>query len=266
MPAIQPARLKHQTAQLSEVFEQPDLFLRNIHNLLRLYADRTHRTGQAGEPPPILESYRVPQPVLREIILELRPHVLSNPQAALVLCKFLWAEPVLECRLLSSALLGQIPPIHPQLVLEPIQEWLETQPEDRVLKALLDQGFVRIRLEQPEFLKGVIQEWLLHEKTFFIRCGLWALLFTAIDPSFHNLPEIFHLLTPFIRSVSKELRPDILNILQELAHYAPQETAFLLRKNISRPDSSDTAWITRQVIHEFPMPIQESLRNALRST
>lgn len=265
MPAIQPARLKHQTAQLIQVFEQPDLFIKILHHLLNFYADHTYRPGQGGEPTPLIEAYHVPQPVLREILFELRPLCRSNPQSALILCQKLWADPILECRLIACAILGQITSISAQQVLLVIEKWVEFKPEDQIMQAMLDQGLSNLRQANSTMLISSIKEWLSDAKPFLNWCGLWALFFMAIDPNFHNLPEIYHLLTPFIRSIPADLRPDILAILQKLAHHAPQETAFLLRQNMTRSNSSDIAWITRQLLNEFPKPIQESLREFLRT-
>jgi hypothetical protein len=265
MPAIQPARLKHQTAELSAFFEQPELFLRVCQNLFELYADRTHRAGLSGEPSPLVESLRIPSPVLKETLYELKPYIIAKPQAALELCQALWMKPILEYKLLAAGMLGQILPEPPQKVLQVIQDWLEKKPDDLLLKALLDQGLLRLRNEQVEALIDHVKTWFSQEELFFRRCGLWAVCYTALDPNFHDLPALFHLITPIIRTVPPELRPDILNILRKLAHHAPQETAYLLRHNISRPQSTETAWLTRQLLSEFPPPIQESLRVALRS-
>ncbi len=112
----------------------------------------------------------------------------------------------------------------------------------------------------------VVKDWLSRSRPEYQRYGLWALYYLAIDPDFQNLPEIIHLLTPFVRTIPNELRPDILNILQNLAHYAPQETAYLLRQNLNRSDATDIAWLTRQLIQEFPQPIQDNLRESLRAT
>jgi len=265
MPAIQPARLKHQTAQLTQVFAQPDQFLKILHHLLNFYADHTHRPGQGGEPTPLIEAYHVSQPVLREILFELKPFSRSDPQSALILCQRLWAEPILECRLIACAILGQITSISAQQVLLVIEEWVEIQPEDQIMQVLLDQGLTYLRQAHSTLLMSAIKEWLSDTKQFLNRCGLWELYFLAIDPNFHNLPEIFRLLTPFIRSIPVDLRPDILVILQKLVHHAPQETAFLLRQNMTSSDTSDIAWITRQLINEFPKHIQDGLRESLRS-
>jgi hypothetical protein len=265
MPAIQPARLKHQTAQLANVFEQPEQFLKALYNLLNFYADRTHRAGQGGVPLPLLESFQVPGPVLREIIFELRPIARAKPQATMLLSQTIWQEPSLECRLIASALIGQIPPSPPEEIIQVIQEWLEIKPEDRIMQTLIDQGMVRLRREQISVYMNVVKDWLSRSEFEYQRYGLWALYYLAIDPDYRNLPEILHMLTPFLRTIPNELRPDILNILQNLAHYAPQETAYLLKQNLNRSDASDIAWLTRQLIQEFPQPNQDNLRESLRA-
>jgi hypothetical protein len=266
MPAIQPARLKHQTAHLAAVFEQPEEFQKALVNLLNFYADHTHRAGQIVVPLPLLEAYQVPGPVLREIIFELKPIARAKPQATLQLSQYIWQEPILECRLIASALIGQIPPFPPEKPAQLIQEWLETKPENRILQTLIDQGMSRLRREQTLFYLEMVKEWLSRSSFDHRRYGLWALYYLAIDPDYRNLPEIYYLLIPFLRSIPNELRPDILNILQNLAHHAPQETAYFLKQNLNRSDASDIIWLTRQLIQEFPQPIQENLRESLRFT
>jgi len=45
MPAVDIARLKTQAAVLVEKFDQPAVFLKELHQILDAYADRTMRTG-----------------------------------------------------------------------------------------------------------------------------------------------------------------------------------------------------------------------------
>src|SRR3989304_215281 len=104
MPAIQLARLKIQSAQLSEDFVRPDKFVRGLRDLLELYADRTRRSGQFGEPAPLLPAFKVPAPVLRQVLKDLAPMATGDPQGGLALCEALWAEPFLEFRLLAAYL------------------------------------------------------------------------------------------------------------------------------------------------------------------
>ena len=265
MPAIQPARLKHQTAYLASVFEQPEEFRKALSNLLNYYSDHTHRPGQGGVHSTLIESYQVPGQVIREIIFELKPIIQAKPQVTLQLSQFIWQEPVLEYHLIASALIGQISPFPPDQVIHTIQAWLEAKPEDQIMRALINQGMLRLRREQTTTYLEVAQEWFSRSSVEYRRYGLWAFYYLAIDPDYRNLPEVFHLLTPLLRSTPNELRPDILNITQNLAHYAPQETAYLLKQNINRSDAPDIAWLTRNLIPEFPQSIQANLREALRS-
>lgn len=266
MPAIQPARLKHQTAILAADFEKPEQFSKACQNLLELYADRTHRSNLSGNPSPLIETYRVPQPVIKEILYELKTHIHKKPQTALQICISLWDMPILETKLLAAAILDQIPPVPPNRVMEVIQKWLELQPDDMLVNALLDQGLHRLRIEQTDALLAHIESWLTHENNFLRRCGLWAIRNTALDPQFSDLPALFHLLSPFIRTVPPEMSSDLLNILRDLAQHAPQETAYLLRQIIGSSQSADTEWLVRQLFSNFPPQIQKSLRAALYSS
>jgi hypothetical protein len=128
-----------------------------------------------------------------------------------------------------SALIGQIFPEKPAQL---IQEWLETKPEDRILQTLIDQGMSRLRREQTAFYLEMVKEWLSRSSFDHRRYGLWALYYLAIDPDYRNLPEIYYLLIPFLRSIPNELRPDILNILQNLAHHASRNSLLLNKTSI----------------------------------
>jgi hypothetical protein len=104
MPAIQLTHLRQKTAVLSEVIDNPDDTVQLIHGILDAYANRTQRPGQSGEPPPLIEAYFVPKPVLRQILIELKPCAASNPKAVLELCDAFWDEGYLEFQILAAHL------------------------------------------------------------------------------------------------------------------------------------------------------------------
>src|SRR4030043_489754 len=101
MPAISPAKLKLQTARLAEQYTQPGVFVRELHALLKIYADHSHRPGQSGTPSALIESYNVHPPVLRQINLSMKQIVERDPSGTLELCDALWGESYLEHRLLA---------------------------------------------------------------------------------------------------------------------------------------------------------------------
>ena len=130
MPAIQPVRLKRQSALLVEQFNNPAAFIRSLHHLLDFYADRVHRPGQAGEPSPLIQAYRVKPPILRQILMDLEPLAKEKPDQALELCDQLWEQPYLEFRHLSASILGVIPLSSSAAILERVRGWIRQDTED----------------------------------------------------------------------------------------------------------------------------------------
>ena len=264
MPSIQPARLRQQTALLAEYFDQPAAFVRSLHHLLDFYADRTHRPGQVGEPPPLLAAYNVKPPVLRLVLQELSPLVSGQPQQALDLCDALWEQPYLEFRLLAAALHGQVSAQPADLILNRVKAWVKTGHDDRLIQALLTQGLASLRREDPDRLIQLIEEWLDSPEVYYQQLGLRTLAPLAADPGFENLPVFFRLITALVREAPQPLRPDLLNLLATLAHRTPRETAYYLRQSLDATHSSATAWLIRQSLREFPVDIQEGLRAVAR--
>lgn len=266
MPAIILARLRQQTATLAGQFGHTDVFLRGLQDLLELYADHTQRPGQAGTPPPLLRTYRVPAPVLRQINSELGPLAEEQPEQALRLVDALWELPILELRLLAAALLGQVPLTNPDLILETALSWCRSGVEERILTAVLNDGLKRLRLENPAWLIEHLQGWLTEGDLQTQQLGLRALRSFLETPGFTNLPVCYRMLTPYIRSAPTALRPDLLDLLEDLAKRSPQETAFFLRQNLEMPNNEFAAWLTRQCLHAFPEETGRRLREGLRKS
>ena len=78
MNAINPARLKIQSARLAESFQNPEQFIAGLHELLIFYAARIRQTTLSRTPLE-LQAYQVPAPVLRALELELSDQVNNCP-------------------------------------------------------------------------------------------------------------------------------------------------------------------------------------------
>jgi hypothetical protein len=254
--------MKIQVARLGEKLRQPEAFVRDLHNLMDFYADRTRRSGQFGEPPPLLATYKTPAPVLRQLEREIAP-LAAEPAAALALVDALWAEPVIEFRRLAIILLGRIPPTPPEPVLDRIQAWVAAQPENIILDALLEHGLARIRQETPKVYFPLVEAWLNAHEIFPRQAGLRALSYLLTDPNFENLPAVSRLILPWIRSTPADLRTDLVAVLRGLAGRFPQEASYLLKQNLAS-ERPDTLWLARQVLNDLPEEIQASLRETLR--
>jgi hypothetical protein len=264
MPAIQPARLKLQVASLVAQYDQPSVFVRELHHLLDFYSDHTQRHGQAGLPSSLLDSYNTPAPVMRQVWHEVSRLIKPHPNQLLHLCDALWAEPNYDMQLLATRILGGLPTSPPEPVLERLQAWVGPGIDHRLLDSLLEYGVVRFQLEAPDKLLGLISAWLASSTQVERQAGLHALLPMIKSAGDSTLPTIFRLITPYLRIAPPRLRPDILPVVSALARITPPETAYLLRQNLSVPDNPDTAWIIRQVMEEFPEEMKAGLRQAMK--
>ncbi len=265
MPAIQLARLRQQTTQIALQIEHPASAISTIHEILDLYADRTHRPGQSGEPPPLIEAFNVPKPVLRQILRELEPEAKDKPEASLALCDALWEQPYLEFRLLASSLIGKIPPEIPEKIIERIFTWSKSSSDERLQNALFDDGLDLVIRDEPEYILEIVDDLLADEGLKQQKIGLSALLSIIHSPSFNNYPGLFRIINSLTRSSSSEVRPYVLRVITALAERTPNETAYFLRQNLVAPENPDTAWYIRQSLNAFPIEIQENLRLALRT-
>ncbi len=264
MPAILPARLKQQAALLAGQYDDPPAYVRSLHHLMEFYSERAIKPGAAMESHSLLPSYHVRQPVLRQVLFELSPYVEEDSQTCLALLDRLWEEPYLEFRLLAIGVLGQLPVEETDQLLERLEAWLRTNPEERILTAMLTQGLSRLRREKPAELDRLIEKWLLSPDLLEKQLGLRALIPVLQDPAFQNLPVYYRLVMPLVRQSPGVLRPDILDVIDSLARCSPQETAFFLRQALMMANSPDAAWFIRQSARSFPPGIQEELRRSVR--
>jgi hypothetical protein len=265
MTAIRPARLKKQISDLVSYYNQPAAFVHGLHALLELYTDHTQRLGQSGVPNPLLDSYNTPPPVMRQVWHELSRTIKQHPDEILQLCDALWAEPNYDLQLLATRILGQLPVVPPNPVLDRLQSWVRSDPDRRLLDGLLEYGLKRFKQEAPDQLLELITSELSSTELRAQHAGLRALLPMINDTGIAYLPVIYRLITPYWRVAHPRLRPDILSVTTALAHCSPSETAYLLRQNLSAPDNPDTAWVIRQVLDEFPEETRAGLRATLKS-
>jgi len=266
MPAIKLAHLRQRTAPLKEHFKQPNLVVSSIHSILDLYANRAHRSGQSGAPPPLIEAYNVPKPVRRQILKDLEPLAKDNPEEALALCDSIWEQPYFEFKLIAASLIGKIPVETPETITDRIFPWSRSCSDDRIQSALFTNGLEQLIKEDPGYLLGQIDRLLDDRDIDNQKTGLSALIAIIQSQYFDKFPELFRIINPMTKAINPEVRPFMVEVIRQLAYRTPNETAYLLRHNLNAPDNPDTAWLVRQSLHTFPKDIQENLRIALKST
>lgn len=262
MPAIDLARLKKQTAQLADLFDQPAAFLRELREILEHYVNRTLRSLGVA-PSSILPTYRTPVVVLRQIETELGPLAEKNPIQALELADALWDEGWLETRLLAAFLLGRIPPQEERLLAR-LTAWTQAVRDPNVRAALLTTSLTRLRRETPNLFLVLVKEWLHPARKKMWSNGIQALVPLITSPEFDNLPPIFEILGPILKASPAALQFDIQELLTVLYKEASDETLYFIQQTLKSTKSELPAIALRRMLPELPQDLQAHLRELLR--
>ena len=264
MPAIQLARLKIQIAHLLSYYDQPNEFVREFHLLMEFYADRTRRPGQSGTPKPLIQAYNVPRQVMRRIKSDIQPLVVNDHLSALELADKLWMDRWYECGNLAISILGMVPLVQSNLIVDRLQLWGKNCHDDALFVALLEDGAVGIREETPDEYQRLVEDWLSDTEISLRKIGLQAIPALVLNPTFENLPVVFRLLSPLVRESASALETDLLRAVRALGQRSPHETAFFLKQNLAAPHKSGLGVITRRSLDVFPPDLQNMLRDELR--
>jgi len=281
MPAIHLPRLRQQVDGLVQYYAEPEKFLREMGDLFDFYGDHTRRPSQKTQKPITLPEVHVAPPVLRQIVLDLTPYAENAPHAVLVLARMLWNKAVLEYRQLAAQLVGKLPLSYSGDVYKLVQAWALENHEEVLLDSLSSQSLETLQREDPAGLLETIETWLSDEpegeeaqepparkltpaeKRTQVKLGLMALRPFVRDQNFQNLPRIYALLKPMMRTSPKVMRPYLLDLLRPLTRRSPQEVAFILRTELEGEDTANVAWLARRLLPELPPEHQERLRQRL---
>ena len=262
MPAIDLARLKKQTAQLGDLFDQPSAFLRQVREILEFYVNRTLRS-QGVAPSSVLPTYRTPAVVLRQIETELGPVAERKPIQALELADALWDEGSLETKLLAAFLLGRIPPQEERLLAR-LTAWTQAVRDPNVRAALLTTSLTRLRKETPELFLVLVKEWLHPARQRMWSNGVQALVPLISSPDFDNLPPIFEIVEPIIKASPATLQYDLQELIIALFEASPDETTYFIQQILKGTKNPLPAVALRRMSPELPHELQVSLREMLR--
>ncbi len=265
MPAVQLSRLAQQIDVLVWQFTRPADFLSRLRDLFDLYANRVYRAGQAVPPASLAPAYHVPPLVMRQLEVELRTPCRQLPAAALTLVDTLWAENMLEFRLLGMILLGYIPLNPPETILECIRIYAKPGTDSQVMDALLNYGGRGLRHEMPARWIELIESWANDPILGYQAIALRTIIITLRDESFDNLPPLFRIFSALLQTGQMTLQSELQSTLLALLRRSPTETVFLLRQVLPLSSSPTTQRLVRLSLSHVPPEYQSGLRQALQS-
>lgn len=263
MPAIDLARLKTQVARLADNFSNHMVFLRELHDILDLYTNRTMRTSQVVRRMS-LPTYHTPAPVLRQIERELAPLAERLPVKGAILANELWKDGSLESRLLAASLTGMLPPTDAMPILGRLPDWLTQSTDKEVRQALLTDAFTRIRRETPQAFFLLLEEWLKSPRATWQVWGMQAIVPLLEDPDFQNLPAVFRILRPAVLAAGPMTQMDLQACLAALERVSLTETTVFLRGILTSSPSAMLLRTVRRILPAFSPELQSILRDILR--
>jgi len=263
MPAINLAQLKIQSARLSEKFSEPEAFVHDLNELLDFYNNRTIRPTQDVKRLS-LPTYHTPAPVFRQIQVELLLMAESRPVEAIALTNALWKAGSLEARLLAAYLLGNIPPAQAIPTLTGLPIWLAQSTDKEIQCALLSEAFARLRRENPDTLFILLEDWLKSPRNSLQVWGLQALIPLLTDPGFENLPAVFRILKPALRSACPVTQLELQACIASLGQVSLTETLSYLREIIKHDPPALMLRIFRRILAGLSPELQLGLKEMLR--
>ncbi len=264
MTAINPARLKIQCVELSELYSDPEQFIRGLHELFDFYAIRVRKSGIARNPL-LLQSYQVSPPVMRALELELIDPLNTQPSQGLILIDALWEQEWVETRTLAVSLLGSIPPINPASIYKRIKSWISSCKSDVIRSILTTRGVTRLSIENPELVLNFFHELLSPPTKGNCQAVLFGLVPFAGDQNFDNLPRLYQLLDSILLVEEKGLIKEILILLKTLIKRSEQESLYFLERQLYTASKPRIFRVTRQILPSFSTQDQASLKETLKN-
>jgi len=263
MTAINPARLKIQCAELSEHYSDPAQFIPRLHDLFGFYAARIRQTS-LSRTPLTLQSYQIPAPVQRALLIELEEYLEEEPSQGLNLVDALWKEEWVEFRQLAIICLGELAPFNPEQILDRIKIWLNSCNAENIRRKIIAGGLTHLVTRKPNIVLEFISDLISSETKMNHQAALFGLLTFAENPDFDNLPVIFNLLAEILKKKEEGLVKEITALLKILQKRSEQETAFFLERQLTIAAKPRIFRLIRQVLSNFSAENQSFLREALK--
>ncbi|HLO31942.1 MAG TPA: hypothetical protein VK249_22525, partial [Anaerolineales bacterium] len=127
-------------------------------------------------------------------------------------------------------------------------------------------SLTRLRRETPDLFLVLVKEWLHPARQRMWSNGVQALVPLISSPDFDNLPPIFEIVEPILKSSPATLQFDLQELITVLFEASPDETTYFLQQILKETRSPLPAVALRRMSSELPQELQSSLREMLRQT
>lgn len=263
MPAVNPTRLQNQIEEVLMVFDNPEAFHRHLKGLFSLYANRTLQLGQSPEPAPMMPRYHLPQPLIRQLQMAIRPYLEKDPQTALMIADELWKDTFFEVKLFAIVILGNISVENPEPIINRLKSWMIPELDDRIKSELMSNGTAKLQKNFPSAWEKLIQSLLDQKDPKMIGLGIQGLIEGLKQTKYDNFPLIFRLVSPVIQNPHTVNMEKLEDLIRTLIHQSPTETAFFLKQTLSLSQSNETKRLLKRCLPLLPEKDRQELKSSL---
>ena len=264
MTAVNPVRLRFQIEELITSFTMPQKFHRQLTDMFGFYANRVLKFGDSSQPQPFIPMYHLPDPVMRQLKLDLNSHITEDPKSSFKLADELWQDDFFEVRQLAIYILDSIPVNDPEPILKRLKDWLVPELDQILTTELLSIGLRNLHSQFSQAWETFIETFLSNENPKMVALGLEGLQSSLKNPAFDNLPAVYRMVSPLIRNPHPLFFNALLNMMEALVNESPKETAYFIRQAMAVSDSPGTERIIKNCLQYFPKEIQQELKLAIK--
>lgn len=208
-----------------------------------------------------MQELHIPPSVIVELDAKLVLTARQNPESALLNSDLLWATDIYELKRAAITLLAGLSGTYQEQVIERISRWINPEIGQRLMKEILT-GFEKNSgiLLNSEWVNS-LAKWLSSNEDELQRLGLKAISHT-IQMNYHNLPQVFNLLTPVIRNLHISIHKEMTEVVRALVNLSEAETAsFLIMAGTLYPENEVRAFI-RKCLPLFDPYFQSLIRSS----
>lgn len=252
--------MRFQVEALMAHYSDPKAFHLALINIFDLYANRALRFGDHTGIRPMIPTYHLPAPLLRQLEMDLERKVHENPDPALALVDELWQDAYYDVKLAAITTLGLIPLTDPQPVLDRLDQWIDDRLDLSLLPKLFSIGTRQLQNKFPQTWEHYLETFLESGDPQKVSVGFLGLAESLKNRQEHNIPALFRLIGPYVRAPQPQNFRELATLLMALAEASPAETGFFLRQILSVTDRPEIKRLVKDSLPGFPPEIQDELR------
>lgn len=265
MPAIDLTKLDKQINDLASSFDNPAEFRVKLHDLLSYYHLYARKPSKEKLPKSFMRHYEIPDQVIRQIELGLKPCITARPQQSLDLARELWKDDYFESRHLAAYLLGQLGPDQAAFVQTTLETWLDQSLDHAVLDTLLNNATRSLRASSTQEWDRFLGKLLDSRSERLQYAGLLALAADLPKRPLTAFIFVYKALRPFFQSSEAKIHELLYQIVEILAKRNPSETVYFLKQVLAETNQHAIERQMRRFIPFFNPDQAASLRESIRN-